>query len=60
VEWMDYHNYPEYHQLFPPFEHAVSIIDLLLNEGPNAPRYMKSFMKAGEPSPSRECVAARL
>lgn len=43
VQWMDYADYPEYHQLFPPFEHAVSVIDLLFNEGPNAWRYMKSF-----------------
>jgi hypothetical protein len=43
VEWMEYTGYPEYHQLFPPFEHAVSIVDLLLNEGPQATRYMKSF-----------------
>ncbi|NOT53464.1 MAG: WbqC family protein [Deltaproteobacteria bacterium] len=42
VRWMDYTGYPEYHQLSPPFEHAVSVIDLLLNEGPNAWRYMKS------------------
>ena len=45
VRWMDYSGYPEYPQLFPPFEHAVSVIDLLLNEGPNAWRYMKSFAK---------------
>ena len=43
VRWMDYSAYPEYHQLYPPFEHAVSVIDLLFNEGPNAWRYMKSF-----------------
>jgi hypothetical protein len=42
VRWMDYSAYPEYHQLFPPFEHAVSVLDLLFNEGPNAWRYMKS------------------
>ena len=41
--WMDYSNYPEYGQLFPPFAHEVSIIDLIFNEGPDAPRYMKSF-----------------
>ncbi len=40
---MDYSRYPEYAQLFPPFEHAVSIIDLIFNEGPNAPEFMKSF-----------------
>lgn len=43
VEWMDYSGYPEYPQLHPPFEHAVSVIDLIFNTGPEAPRYMKSF-----------------
>ena len=43
VEWMDYNGYPEYNQLFPPFEHGVSIIDLIFNEGSNATKYMKSF-----------------
>lgn len=41
--WMDYSNYPEYNQLYPPFEHGVSILDLIFNEGSNAIRYMKSF-----------------
>ncbi len=41
IEWMDYHRYPEYPQLFPPFEHAVSILDLLFNVGHDAPNYMK-------------------
>lgn len=36
LEWMDYQEYPEYPQLHPPFHHAVSIIDLLFNVGPNA------------------------
>jgi hypothetical protein len=43
VRWMDYSGYPEYPQLFPPFAHAVSVLDLLLNVGPDAKRYMKSF-----------------
>jgi hypothetical protein len=43
VVWMDYSGYPEYHQLYPPFDHAVSIIDLIFNEGPNASKFMKSF-----------------
>jgi hypothetical protein len=47
LEWMDYSGYPEYPQLYPPFVHEVSIIDLILNTGPNAPNYMKSF-KTGE------------
>ena len=41
VRWMDYSNYPEYHQRFPPFEHCVSILDLVLNEGPCAINYLK-------------------
>jgi hypothetical protein len=43
VTYADYSGYPEYRQLFPPFEHAVSILDLLFNEGPDASRYMRSF-----------------
>ncbi|MEO6611795.1 MAG: WbqC family protein [Chitinophagaceae bacterium] len=46
VEWMDYSGYPEYNQLFPPFEHRVTILDLLFNEGPHATNYMKSFKKS--------------
>lgn len=41
VEWMNYSNYKEYHQLFPPFEHGVSILDLIFNEGPKARQYLK-------------------
>ncbi|HEX5053992.1 MAG TPA: WbqC family protein [Planctomycetota bacterium] len=33
VRWMDYSGYPEYPQLFPPFVHEVSIVDVLLNTG---------------------------
>jgi hypothetical protein len=43
LSYMDYSEYPEYHQLFPPFEHGVSVLDLILNEGPEAKFYMKSF-----------------
>ncbi|MBV9861823.1 MAG: WbqC family protein [Alphaproteobacteria bacterium] len=43
VRWMDYAGYPEYPQLFGPFEHGVSILDLLFNTGRDAPRYMKGF-----------------
>lgn len=42
VEWMDYSGYPEYRQLHAGFEHGVSVLDLLLNTGPDARRYMKS------------------
>ena len=40
LQWKDYSGYPEYPQVHPPFEHGVSILDLLLNVGPDAPRYI--------------------
>lgn len=43
VEWMSYDDYPEYSQMTMPFDHGVSIIDLIFNEGPNATKFMKSF-----------------
>jgi len=43
VEWMDYSGYEDYEQLHPPFEHGVSILDLIFNEGSNATKFMKSF-----------------
>lgn len=43
VSYFEYAGYPEYEQRFPPFEHGVSILDLLFNQGPEAPRFMKSF-----------------
>lgn len=36
VEWMDYSGYRIYPQLFPPFEHGVSVLDLIFNTGPDA------------------------
>ena len=41
LSWMDYSNYPEYPQLYPPFEHGVSILDLIFNCGPDVRKYMK-------------------
>lgn len=41
IEWIDYSNYKEYNQLYPPFEHGVSILDLIFNEGPNARSFLK-------------------
>ncbi len=43
VSWMDYSGYREYPQLFPPFEHGVTILDLLFNMGYESRDYMKSF-----------------
>ena len=42
VLWMDYSGYPEYPQLYGPFDHHVSILDLIFNTGPNAASYLKS------------------
>lgn len=35
-----YEGYPEYPQLYPPFDHGVSILDLLFSVGPDAPYYI--------------------
>jgi len=43
VEWMDYSGYPKYRQLHEPFEHGVTILDLIFNAGSQAQKYMKSF-----------------
>jgi len=36
VEWMDYGGYGEYSQLYPPFEHGVSVLDLVFMVGGGA------------------------
>lgn len=41
VEWMEYGGYPEYPQVHPPFEHGVTILDLFMNVGGEARRYLK-------------------
>ncbi len=41
VEWMDYHGYASYTQLFPPFVHEVSIIDLIFNMGTSSRAYFR-------------------
>ncbi|MBD3362743.1 hypothetical protein GF362_03420 [Candidatus Dojkabacteria bacterium] len=43
LRWMNYGGYPEYRQLFPPFEHSVTILDLIFNHGARSTKYMKSF-----------------
>lgn len=40
LEYFDYRGYPEYPQLYPPFDHNVSVIDLILQTGPEADRYL--------------------
>jgi len=39
LEFMTY-DYPEYPQLYPPFDPQVSILDLLFMTGPDAPRFI--------------------
>jgi hypothetical protein len=46
LEYMDYSGYPEYPQPHPPFEHEVTILDLLFSTGSVASDYMKSFATA--------------
>jgi hypothetical protein len=52
VRWLDYENYPEYPQLHPPFDPAVSVVDLLFNAGVEARKYMKHLdLHSDERSP---------
>ena len=41
VRFMDYGGYPVYPQLYPPFDHAVTALDLIFNVGTDARRYLK-------------------
>lgn len=45
LEWMDYSGYKTYNQLYPPFKHEVSILDLIFNEGANAKKFLKSYFQ---------------
>ncbi len=46
LTYMNYSGYPAYTQLFPPFVHEVSILDLIFNEGDSAKQSMLSFKDA--------------
>ena len=52
LQWKDYGAYPEHPQRFPPFEHGVSILDLLFNTGPDAPWYIWGWREGGAPGPA--------
>ncbi|WP_028621821.1 WbqC family protein [Pseudomonas sp. Ant30-3] len=41
VSYMSYAGYPEYPQVYGDFQHALSVIDLLLNTGADATAFMK-------------------
>jgi hypothetical protein len=51
VRYADYTGYPEYRQLYPPFVHTVSVIDLVLSEGAEADRYLKRSHLVTDSSP---------
>ena len=41
VHYWDYSGYLEYNQLHPPFEHGVTIFDLIFHLGEKAKDYLK-------------------
>ncbi len=43
LEWMKYSDYQEYDQLFPPFTHEVSVLDLIFNLGDRSKEYLKFY-----------------
>jgi hypothetical protein len=43
VHFVDYSGYREYPQPYPPFEHAVSVLDLLFCTGPSAGDYLRDL-----------------
>ncbi|QZN82697.1 WbqC family protein [Stenotrophomonas sp. DR822] len=47
LEYKDYSGYPTYKQYSNSFEHAVSILDLLFNAGPDAPHYIWGWRSSG-------------
>lgn len=52
VEYMDY-SYPQYPQLYPPFDPQVSILDLLFMTGPEAPAYIWGSREVSLPGEER-------
>lgn len=52
--WKDYLGYPEYSQFYPPFEHAVTVLDLLLHTGPDAPYYIWGWREGAHQTPHLE------
>lgn len=50
LQYKDYSGYPEYPQLYPPFEHSVSILDLLFNCGADAGYYIWEWRTQNSPA----------
>jgi hypothetical protein len=55
VSYFDYEGFREYPQLHPPFEHAVSVLDVLLHMGQAAPDYA---LRRGQRQPAAESDAS--
>jgi hypothetical protein len=55
--WKQYDDYPEYRQLYPPFTHNVTILDLMFNVGPDAPQYIWGHRAGRSPTLVEERVA---
>ncbi|MCS6774934.1 MAG: WbqC family protein [Chloroherpetonaceae bacterium] len=47
LRYKDYAGYPEYPQFHPPFDHHVTILDLLFHTGPQAPYYIWGWREEG-------------
>lgn len=43
IHYFDYSGYREYEQLYPSFEHGVTILDLIFNEGDKAKYFLKNI-----------------
>ena len=54
LTYKDYAGYPEYPQFHPPFEHSVSIVDLLFHTGPDAPWYIWGWRDGAQTPPEPE------
>ncbi|MBD0379696.1 WbqC family protein [Paenibacillus sedimenti] len=48
--YKNYNSYPEYPQFHPPFEHGVTILDLLFQVGPEAPYYIWGWRQESKES----------
>ncbi len=58
--WKDYSGYPEYSQFHPPFEHAVSILDLLFHMGEDASYFIWGWRSANRQTMKETGSGARL
>jgi hypothetical protein len=48
LRWMDYNNYPRYHQRSQTYSHSVSVLDLLFNTAGQHPNYFKTTLITGQ------------